>query len=144
MKTNFLQTGFMTQEGIHNLSPREALDWCAEGAVILDVREDYTSQYKRFGVPVVIQIPLSHLKTDWHRVPRDKWIIVADSSGLQSKEGFLLLKEKGYDQISNLAGGLVEWERDGMPLVTDTKEKLTGSCACQLRARGKNSGGEIT
>lgn len=144
MTTNFPQSGFVTQEGIHNLSPREACEYCIKGAVILDVREDYTSQYKQFGVPVVIQIPLSRLETDWHRVPKDRWIIVADSSGLQSKEGFLLLKEKGYDQISNLAGGLVEWERDGMPLVTDTKEKLTGSCACQLRARNKNSAEDIS
>jgi len=138
------KSGFITADGIHNLTPREALDWCAEGAVILDIREEYISQYKKFGVPNTAQIPLAQLKDEFGLLSNDAWIIVADTSGLHSKEACLFLEQKGFTQVSNLAGGLVEWERDGMPLVTDNKEKLTGSCACQLRARDKNSGGEIT
>jgi rhodanese-related sulfurtransferase len=135
MTMDVTKSGFVTAEGIHNLSPREAAEWCAEGALILDIREEYISQFKKLGVPVAIQIPLSRLAREADQVPKDKWIIVADSSGLHSKEACLQLKEKGFTQISNLAGGLVEWERDGLPLVVDKSEKLSGSCACQLRAR---------
>lgn len=135
MKLDRSQSGFVTADGIHNLSSHEAADWCAQGAVILDVREEYISQYKKFGVPVVIQIPLSRLESDWHRVPKDRWTIVADSSGLHSKEACVLLQQKGFTKVFNLAGGFVEWERDGMPLIEDDSQKLSGSCACQLRAR---------
>ncbi len=130
------KSGFITADGIHNLSSREALDWCAEGAVILDVREEYISRYKKFGVPITIQIPFGRLTDEVDQLPIDKWIIVADSSGLRSTGAVLLLSEKGFAHVANLAGGLVEWEKDGMPLVEDNSEKLTGSCACQLRARG--------
>jgi rhodanese-related sulfurtransferase len=135
MSTDRSQSGFVTADGIHNLSPREAADWCAQGAVILDVREEYISQYKKFGVPVTIQIPLGQLESQFGQLPKNKWIIVADSSGLHSKEACMLLEQNGFTQVSNLAGGLVEWERDGMPLVEDNSQKLSGSCACQLRAR---------
>ena len=131
------QSEFVTAKGIQDLSPREAADLCAEGAALLDVREVYVNQFKRFDVPFVIQIPFSRLSNLYRQLPWDTLVIVADSSGLRSAEAVILLKEKGFKQLANLAGGLVEWERDGMPLATDKTEQLSGSCACQLRAREK-------
>ncbi len=46
-------------------------------------------------------------------------------------------KDKGFENIANMAGGLVEWERDGLPLKSDKSERLSGSCACMLRKREK-------
>lgn len=129
--------GFITANGIHNLSPREALAWCSEGAVILDVREEYVNEYKKCSVPVSIQIPFSKLESAYDQLPKDRWIVVADSTGTVSREAYIFLQHKGFTRLSNLAGGIVEWERDGMPLLVDNKEKLTGSCACQLRARSR-------
>lgn len=137
------EPGFLTAEGINNLSPREAAGWCVKDAVLLDIREEYISQFKKFGVPEMIQIPLSELKGKLGRLRKDAWIIVADSSGLHGREACLMLKEQGFGRVSNLAGGMVEWERDGMPLITDNSERLTGSCACQLRARDKKSAGDV-
>ncbi len=129
------KSGFVTADGLHNLTPREAVDWCAQGAVILDIRQDYISQYKKFGVPNTAQIPFSQLEDELGVLSKDAWVIVADSSGLHSQEACLFLEQHGFTQVSNLAGGFVEWERDGMPISVDTSERLTGSCACQLRAR---------
>ncbi len=122
-------------EPVGSYSPRDAQRKCGEGALLLDIREEYLNQFKRFDVPLVLQIPLSQLASQYHLLPTDRLIIVADSSGLHANEALLLLKEKGFRQLASLAGGLVEWERDGMPLVTDKHQQLSGSCACQLRAR---------
>ena len=129
--------GFMTANGIHNLSPREALAWCLEGAIMLDVREEYVNEYKKFSVPESIQIPFSTLESADEQIPKERWIIVADSAGTISRQAFILLQQKGFAHLSILAGGMIEWERDGMPLLVDNKERLTGSCACQLRARNR-------
>ena len=137
MNTGDSRSGFVTADGIRNLSPREASEWCTKGAIILDVREEYISQFKKFSAPVVIWIPFSRLENECAQLPKEKPIIVADSSGLHSKEACFLLAQKGFAEVSNLAGGFVEWERDGMPVVVDTSEQLSGSCACQLRAREK-------
>ena len=45
------------------------------------------------------------------------------------------LINNGFERVENLAAGIVEWELDGMPLVFDNKEKLSGSCMCQLKPR---------
>ena len=47
----------------------------------------------------------------------------------------MILLNRGFPSVSNLAGGMVEWEKDGMPLLTNKSEQFSGSCACQLRAR---------
>jgi rhodanese-related sulfurtransferase len=132
---NPTNAGFTTENGIHCLSPREAQACCVEGAIILDVREEYVNEFKKYSVPVSIQIPFSRLESAYEQLPKDKWIIVADSSGTTSRQAYVFLQQKGFTHLSNLAGGMVEWERDGMPLLIDNKERLTGSCACQLRAR---------
>ena len=126
---------------IPNISPREAFNLSQQSAIILDVREDYYNQYKKFNSPEVVQISFSRLKDDYQKLPLDKLIIVADTSGLKSKEAVLLLYQKGFSNLSNLAGGLVEWEREGLPIIIDNSERMTGSCACQLRKRdkGKNN-----
>jgi rhodanese-related sulfurtransferase len=130
------EEGFYTAEKIHNLSPREAFNACNNGALLLDVREEYINQYKKIDVPLAIQIPLSQLESKLENLPRDKKIIVVDSAGLRSKESCLLMKGKGFTLIENLAGGIIEWEHDGMPLLFNDAEKLSGSCMCQLKPRG--------
>jgi 3-mercaptopyruvate sulfurtransferase SseA len=74
-------------------------------------------------------------------LPQDKHLIFADSVGLRSKDAVVLLKNRGFKNIANMAGGIVDWERDGLPIKTEIEERLSGSCMCQLkpRERRKNS-----
>jgi rhodanese-related sulfurtransferase len=46
-------------------------------------------------------------------LPQEKHLIFADTVGLRSKEAVVLLKDKGFIRIANMAGGIVDWERDG-------------------------------
>lgn len=128
----FLSGGFL------NLTPRDAYFEALNcEAVIVDVREDYLTGYKRFKTPLIAYIPLSSLAHRLSELSFDVPLIIADSVGLRSHEAMILMIERGYKNIANLAGGIVEWERDGLPLETDFKEQLDGSCMCQLRPRNK-------
>lgn len=124
--------------GMVNLSPQETVEICNKEAVIVDLREEYLNGYKMFGVPEVIYLPMSRFRENFRILPKDRPVILADSAGLKSREAALFLMEHGYLNVANLAGGLVEWERDGMPLKTDINERLTGSCMCQLKPRERN------
>ncbi|MCX6243432.1 MAG: hypothetical protein NTU98_01900 [Bacteroidetes bacterium] len=137
MKNVFFQAGFESG-GILNLTPMQALELCRKGALLVDVREEFMNRFKMFDVPEIIYCPYSMLKEVYQNLPDDKAIILADSAGLHSREAVVFLSEKGFgDRIANMAGGLVEWERDELPLVIDKSEKLSGSCMCQLRPRNK-------
>jgi rhodanese-related sulfurtransferase len=134
MKSLFTDKGFISC-GILNVSPHEAFDLCSVGAIIVDVREENLIGFKNFDVPVVLFLPKSRLMDDYSELPLKKYLIFADTVGLRSKESVVFLKDKGYERIANMAGGIVDWERDGLPLKTNIEERLSGSCMCQLKPR---------
>ena len=133
----FRNTGFQSA-GFLNLTPREAYKEAKENnAIIVDVREEGLIGYKSFDVPNVIYAPNSQLAKYYSRLPKDKPLILADAAGLHSREAMQFLLSKGFTNIANLAGGLVEWDRDEMPLLIDQGEALSGACVCRLRPRKK-------
>ena len=137
MESFFSGIGFKSG-GILNVTPRQALELCRKGALLVDVREADLSRFKMFDVPEIIYCPYSIMEETFHNLPADKPMIFADAAGLHSREATELAIKKGIeDRVANLAGGLIEWERDEMPLIIDKSEKLSGSCMCQLRPRDK-------
>lgn len=123
--------------GMRNLTPRQAYELCKQGAVILDVREDYLNTFKQFKVEQVIQIPKSKILQSLDDIPREILIIVADSVGNFSGDVYKILENKGFSNLANLAGGIVDWEKDKLPIDLNKRERLSGSCMCQLKPREK-------
>jgi rhodanese-related sulfurtransferase len=134
MDSLFKNYGFESS-GILNISPLEAFELCDKGALIVDVREEYLNNFKNFDVPEILYIPLSKLMEQLSELPQDKYLIFADSVGLRSKEEVVLLKNIGLTNIANMAGGIVDWERDGLTLKANIEQRLSGSCVCQLKPR---------
>jgi rhodanese-related sulfurtransferase len=132
----FNQLGFISG-GIRNVSCREAFRLCNAGALMLDVRQPYMTSYKVADVQRLKLIPFKQLASESGSIDREEVIVCIDSVGLNSHEAWLMLKEMGFENVVNVAGGIVEWERDNLPMKINYAEMLTGSCACQLRARGK-------
>lgn len=125
--------------GITHLSPKEAHQLCLKGAILLDVRMEIMASYKSFDVPEYLHCYHQEISSYFDRLPKNRPIIVADAVGLRSKEVVIFLIDNGFTIIANLAGGITDWEKDGLPMVVDNKQRLTGSCMCQLRAWGKKS-----
>jgi len=139
--TNIFKDYGIVSSGILNVSPREAFELCRKGAVIIDVREEHLNNFKNFDVPEILLFPISKLLQEYSKLQVDKYLIFADTVGLRSKEAVIFLKGKGYDKIANMAGGIVDWERDGLPLKSNIEERLSGSCMCQLKPReGRKNG----
>lgn len=85
--------------------------------------------------PEVLYCPWRELTDYLEQLPKDREIIVADSSGASSRTVVNLLTEKGFPGVGILAGGMVEWERSTMPILLNNKARLSGSCMCQLKFR---------
>ena len=132
----FDSSGFLSG-GIRNVSPREAYHLCKMGALLLDLRRAYMTVFKVPEVPHLRLLPFGQLKDELHGLDKEAVILCIDSVGLNSHEAWVILNEAGFTRIANVAGGIVQWERDNFPMKIDYSEMLTGSCACQLRARKK-------
>jgi rhodanese-related sulfurtransferase len=118
-------------------TPREAFQRCHEGAVILDIRPELLCTYKAFDVPQVLYCPWQEIGQSLDKLPVEQEIIVADTSGIQAREIIQVLISSGFKKIAGLAGGMLEWERDGLPVLLDNQARLSGSCMCQLKFRDK-------
>ena len=125
----------MSNSEVKSLTPKEALEYCNNGATIVDIREDYLTAYKYFDVKSIVNIPFEDLDKEIDELKELKTLIIADSAGIISKKACAELKSKGFTEVYNLSGGLIEWERDGLPITEDVNERLTGACACQLKPR---------
>jgi sulfur dioxygenase len=134
MNCLFDNYGFYSS-GILNVTPREAYELCGKGAVIVDVREVNLRGFRLFNVQGLIYLPRTMIEKEYKNLPIEKYLIFADTVGLGSREVVISLKEKGFERIANMAGGIVDWERDGLPVKTDITNRLSGSCICQLRPR---------
>lgn len=127
-----------TSAGVPNLIPSKAAEICRSGAVIIDIRGDYITAFKKFDVPEVIYFPEPGKSIPVKNLEKDKTYIVAETStSVTSREIVRFLLKKGFQSVFNLAGGFVEWERDGLPVIENKNARLSGSCMCQLRPRDK-------
>ncbi len=134
---NFFNDIGLLINGIIHLSPKEAFKCCKNGALILDLRREAEVAYKSFDVPEIIYSDPKQIKANFQNLPKESYIIVADNAGLRSKAAVEFLIEKGFDNIANLAGGMFEWDRDRLPIATNNKERLSGSCLCMLKPMNK-------
>lgn len=133
---NYFEGKAILSNGIYNVSPIQAYNMCQEGVYIVDVREEYLNRFKIFDVPGLIFCPKKKLTELIAFLPTDKPLLIADASGIHSPEAVRILMENGFEgRCANLSGGLVDWEHSGLPIVIDIKERLSGQCVCQLKAR---------
>jgi len=81
---------------------------------LLDVREPYEYQIAQIGGTL---IPQNDVPNRLAEIPRDREIVVHCRSGARSQRIAELLKQSGYTQVENLAGGILAWSDEIDPSV---------------------------
>lgn len=84
-----------------------------EGAFVLDVRTQ--QEWDEYHAPGTTLIPLDQLANRVDELPRDKDIVVICRSGNRSQEGRDILKSVGFDSVTSVNGGLLDWRASGYP-----------------------------
>jgi rhodanese-related sulfurtransferase len=133
MNNNFSDLGFSI-DGLLHVSPKQAYECCLNGAAIVDIREDYEIAIKDFGIAGKLFCPYTEFEKLFRTLPKDRPLIIADCVGIHSKSATRLLLENGYPNVANMAGGIADWERDGLPMKKDI-ETMGGQCPCQIKSR---------
>jgi molybdopterin/thiamine biosynthesis adenylyltransferase/rhodanese-related sulfurtransferase len=85
-----------------------------EDIFLLDVREPYEVQIAQIGGTV---IPQNDVPNRLAEIPRDREIVVHCRSGARSQRIAEFLKQSGYSQVVNLAGGILAWSDEIDPAV---------------------------
>jgi rhodanese-related sulfurtransferase len=135
--SSFFESCYLKIDGIPYPLPREVPELLQRGAIVVDLREEIETEIRAFGIERVLYLPHTEFEEKWSVLPGDKPLILADDVGLWSKKYTLFLKSKGFSDVSSLAGGMADWEKDGMPVKAGKYQPLNGPCACMITPREK-------
>jgi len=81
-----------------------------EPLLLLDVREPYELQLS--ALDGALNLPMSQLAARWRDIPRDRPVVVFCHTGVRSVSVIHALREAGYTNLINLAGGIDAWSRE--------------------------------
>jgi hydroxyacylglutathione hydrolase len=87
--------------------------------VVIDVRTPTERQTK--SVAGSIGIPLNQLAERAGELPADRPLIVHCAGGYRSSIAASLLQQRGFTDVSEIAGGLAGWEAAHLPVVNSTQ-----------------------
>ena len=79
-----------------------------ENFFLLDVREPHEVPIASLGAPL---IPVGLLEARINEIPvaKDSEIVIHCRSGARSQKAALILKQHGFTNVENLAGGILDW-----------------------------------
>lgn len=113
--TDTLSANFKSPKA--DLTAEEAFTLSKQGALIIDVREPDELAEQAYGVKNIKNIPLGELEVRLSEVPKDKQVIVVCKRGGRSFQAFELLRNRGYENVANMEGGIDAWQEKGLPTI---------------------------
>ena len=84
-------------------------------ALVVDVREPNEFGAVRLEDGVAL-VPMSQFAQRWEELPRDRPLLVMCASGSRSAAATAHLLRNGYTDVVNVTGGIIDWERAGLPV----------------------------
>lgn len=108
--------------GIPQIGPAAAIKLInQQDAVVLDIRDD--GERKGGYIADSIHIPLRQLGEQVSKLEkyRDRPVVAYCRSGARSMSAASLLRRQGFEQVYNLAGGVMAWESEKLPLKRSKK-----------------------
>lgn len=90
-------------------------EWRRAGrdVTVLDVREDW--EVATVALPDTLHIPMRQVPERVTELPRDKPLVVMCHHGGRSRQVTGWLRQNGFNQASNLAGGIHAWAEEVEP-----------------------------
>ena len=85
----------------------------ATDALLVDVREPW--EWEELRIPGSVLIPLAELSQRLDEVPADREVYVHCRVGGRSARAVEFLHTHGRPRSHNVAGGIEQWVRDGLP-----------------------------
>jgi rhodanese-related sulfurtransferase len=105
-----------TMFGRHEIDPTAAHER-AGALTLLDVRDHH--EWQEGHVSGATHLPLASLPARFGEIDASRPVAVICRSGNRSAAATRFLRRHGLDVV-NVSGGMVAWERHGLPIATET------------------------
>lgn len=108
----------LTFGGVWEIQPAALEERLAEGAPlqVLDLREAAEAGDGLGRISGAQALPLSQLAGRLDTLDRARPVVAVCRSGTRSAQATLLLGKAGFERVANLAGGMLRWRAQGLPV----------------------------
>lgn len=86
----------------------------SESPVLIDVRT--LREHGQKSIDGSLSIPLNHLPQRAQELPRNRSLLLYCAGGYRSSIAASLLQQRGFDRVSEIAGGMAAWEAASLPV----------------------------
>lgn len=93
---------------------REGAGASGGAPLVVDVREP--NEFAAVRLEGVALVPMSTFATRFEELPRDRPLLVMCAAGSRSAAATAHLLRNGWTDVTNVAGGITEWEKAGLPV----------------------------
>ena len=104
-----------TFAGIWEIQP-QAFEELSPAVQLIDVREPDEFVGPLGHIRGARSIPLGQLRERVGELSKDRPVVVACRSGARSAQACVMLGKDGFTQVANLAGGMLRWRGQGLPV----------------------------
>ncbi|GGD80673.1 MBL fold metallo-hydrolase [Caballeronia grimmiae] len=104
--------------GVWEIEPTALLEQ-QDALQIVDVREAPEFIDRLGHLPGAKLVPLSHLIDRIDELDRERPVVTVCRSGVRSAQASVLLTKAGFGKVANLAGGMLRWKAEGLPVEAD-------------------------
>ena len=101
--------------GVWEIEPLDLLER-AEGVQIIDVREPREFTDVLGHIHGARLLPLSQLVDRIGEIDKRGPVVAVCRSGARSAQATVLLKKAGFAEVANLAGGMLRWQAESLPV----------------------------
>ena len=93
---------------------RQKLESESAKVCFIDVRS--RDEFGSGHVPGAVCVPLDELSANDSTIPKDKLVILSCQAGLRSAKAYQLLRQRGFENVAEMAGGFSAWSAAGFPV----------------------------
>ncbi|GGC89787.1 hydrolase glyoxylase [Undibacterium terreum] len=105
--------------GVWEIEPMALLEHAAT-LQIVDVREAPEFIDRLGHLPGAQLVPLSQLMDRLGELDRERPVVAVCRSGVRSAQASVLLSKAGFGKVANLAGGMLRWRAEALPVASDS------------------------
>ena len=112
--------------GVPSVTVQEAAEMSGNdvGALIIDVREP--NEYAQIRARGAVLLPLGRLSGRMQDLPRDRELLLMCRTGGRSHNATRYLAANGFENVTNVSGGIVAWYQAGLPTTSGEPEPGEG------------------
>lgn len=107
---------------INELDSQQLTQWQAEGKDfdLIDVRS--VGEIMAGIIEGGLAMPLNQIPREGDNLPKDKPVVFYCRTGARSAQATAYMAARGYTQVYNLRGGIMDWARQGNAIVAPPAE----------------------